>query len=234
MKIRLIIFLFLLVQNIVCSQDTMQHKSYIYYPGVYEKGEYKMSIGISLTRLPNEIIEEEINTLPMLNADFNLSLPRKFSFHAKINANYISNMLSLALQKNIIDKKFALAIGLNSSIWYGHLYQDLIRLNAYGAILNPYIIGGIHFKDLYLSLKIENQYSVMKTISEDDAMLGKSFQPNSAYSFQFSIEQPLWNNNWVALGVKFNYAKFNYQAWLTYSAINEYMLYPEYSFTFIF
>ena len=102
MKIKLSIFFFLFVSNIVFSQDSIPHKPYIFYPGVYKKGEHKFSAGISLTRLPNEIIEEEINTLPMLNADYNLGLARKFTFHAKINANYISNMLSLAIQKNII------------------------------------------------------------------------------------------------------------------------------------
>ncbi len=192
-----------------------------------------MSIGVSLTRLPNEIIEEEINTLPMLNVDYKMGLPLKFMLHAKLNSNYISNMGSLAVQKSIFDRKFALALGVNSSYWFGQLYLNNIRLNASGYLFNPYISGGIHIKDLYLSLKIEDQFGSMKTYS-DDVFLARSPQPNSAYSFQISIEQALWNNNWVALAVKFNYAKFNYQAWLTYSAFNNYLLYPEYSFTFIF
>jgi hypothetical protein len=233
MKIKISIFLLFIIQSIIFAQNGVHHKPYIFFPGTYQKWEYKMSAGISLTRLPNEIIEEEINTLPMLNADFKIGLPLKFILHSKINANYISNMFSLAFQKSIIDRKIALSVGANTSYWFGQLYQDVIQLKASGFILNPYIIGGIHINDIYLSLKLENQYSTMRTYSED-APLGRSFQPNSAYSFQFSIEQPLWNNNWVALGVKFNYAKFYYQAWLTYTAIDEYLLYPEYSFTFIF
>jgi hypothetical protein len=142
-------------------------------------------------------------------------------------------MLSLSVQKSIIDKKIAIAVGVNTSYWFGQLYQYVIRLKAFGAIANPYIAGGVHFKDIYLSLKLENQFSIMKTASEDE-MLGRSAQPNSAYAVQFIIEQPLWKNNWVALGVKLNYSKFYYQAWLTYTAIDEYLLYPEYSFTFIF
>ena len=233
MKIKLaILLLYIFIQSSV-SQDIVKPKPYIFFPGAYQKWEYKISGGLSLTRLPNEIVEEEINTLPMLNADFRMGLPLKIMLHSKINTNYISNMFSLALQKNIIDKKFALAVGANSSFWFGQLYQEVIRLNAFGFIINPYIVGGVHFDDIYLSLKLENQYGTMRTFSEG-VPLGKSNQPNSAYSFQFTIEQPLWNNHWVALGLKLNYAKFNYQSWLTYSAIDQYLLYPEYSFTFIF
>ena len=233
MNTKTLLFFLILFQSSIHAQDIVPHKPYIFFPGAYQKWEYKISTGISLTRLPNEIIEEEINTLPTLNADFKIGLPLKFILHSSINTNYISNRLSLDIQKNIIDKKFAFAIGVNSSYWFGQLYLDAIKLKAFGFIFNPYITTGFHFDDIYISLKIENQFAVMKTSSED-VMLGRSTQPNSAYSFHFSIEQPLWNNNWVALGVKFNYAKFNYQAWLTYTAIDEYLFYPEYSFTFIF
>jgi hypothetical protein len=233
MKVNLLFILLFFLQIQVFGQDTISKENFIFFPGSYKKWDYKFSTGVSLTRLPNDIIEEEINSLPMLNGDFKMGLPKKFMLHSKINANYISNMFSIGLQKSIIDKKNALAMGINTSFWFGQLYQDVIRLRAIGFVFNPYIIGGIHFKDFYLSLKFENQFSTMKTFS-DDAMLGTSRQPNSAYSLQFVIEQPLWNNHWVAMGVKLNYATFNYQSWLTYSAIDKYLLYPEYSFAFIF
>lgn len=233
MKLKTIFFLFLTIQNLVIAQDILMPKTFIFYPGAFQRWEYKISTGISLTRLPNEIIEEEINTLPTINADFKIGLPLKFILHSSIKTNYISNMLSIAVQKSLVDRKVALVAGTNASYWFGQLYQDVIRLKAYGFIVNPYIVGGFHFNDIYLSLKLENQFSIMKT-SSDDVMLGRSSQPNSAYAVQFIIEQPLWKNNWVALGVKLNYSKFYYQAWLTYTAIDEYLLYPEYSFTFIF
>jgi len=215
MKIKITLFLLLIVQQSIISQDIVKPKSFIFYPSAYQKREYKISTGISLTRLPNQIVEEEINTLPMINADFRMGLPLKLELHSQINTNYISNMFSLGLQKNIIDGKIALALGANVSLWYGQLHQEVIRLDAFGGILNPYIVGGVRFKDVYLSLKVENQFAIMKTFSEG-VSLGKSPQPNSAYSFHFTIEQPLWNNHWVALGFKLNYAKFNYQSWLTY------------------
>jgi len=233
MKFKITLLLVFILHHLGIGQDIIKSKPFIFFPGAYPKWEYKISTGISLTRLPNEIIEEEINTLPTINADFKMGLPLKFMLHSRINTNYISNMLSLAVQKSIFDRRTALAVGINTSYWFGQLYQDVIRLKAYGFIVNPYISCGIHFNDIYLSLKFENQFSIMKTSSED-AMLGRSSQPNSAYAIQFIVEQPLWKNNWVALGVKLNYSKFYYQAWLTYTAIDEYLLYPEYSFTFIF
>lgn len=233
MKTTLTIFLLIIVQSFIFGQDSIPQKPYIFYPGSYPKWKHKFSTSISLTRLPTEIIEEEINSVPMIHGDFRIGLPKKFMFQTSISSNYISNMLSLSFQKSVIDKKFSLALGAKTSFWYGQLYQDVIRLRAVGFILNPYIVGGIHLKDYYLSVKFENQYATMRTFS-DDAMLGKSSQPNSAYSISFSIEQPLWDNHWVALGAKFNYAKFQYQSWLAYNAIKTYLLYPEFSFTYIF
>ncbi len=217
----------------VISQEIKLKNDIIFYPNSFSKWDYKISTGLSITRVPLEITEEEINTLPVINADFKIGLPKKISLLAKLNTNYISNMISIAFQKNVIEKRAILGLGVNTSFWFGHLYQEVIRLNANGFILNPYIIGGYKFNNFYLSCKLENQFSTMRTYSED-AILGRSSQPNSAYSFQFIIEQPLWNNNWVAIGVKLNYAKFYYQAWLTYTAIDEYLLYPEYTFSFIF
>ncbi len=217
----------------VVSQENKQKNNIIFYPSSFQKWDYKISTGLSITRVPLEITEEEINTLPMINAEFKIGLPKKISVFTKLNTNYISNMISIAFQKNVFEKRAIIGLGLNTSFWFGHLYQEVIRLNANGFILNPYIIGGYKFNNFYISCKLENQFSTMRTFSED-ATLAKSSQPNSAYSFQFIVEQPLWNNNWVAIGVKLNYAKFYYQAWLTYTAIDEYLLYPEYSFSFIF
>lgn len=233
MKIKFVFFLLFLYSYNVLSQNKILINPCISFPGSYQKWDYKFSAGLSITRVPLEITEEEINTSPMLNANFRIGLPKKFALQAKLNTNYISNMISVDIQKNLIDKKAVFGLGVNTSFWFGHLYQEVIKLNASGFIFNPYIIGGYKFKDFYLTVKLENQFSTMRTFSED-ATLGKSSQPNSAYSFQFIVEQPLWNNNWVSLGVKLNYAKFYYQAWLTYTAIDEYLLYPEYSFSFIF
>jgi len=233
MKIWILLFFSLFSIGNIEAQDSVLKKDYFYFPGSYKTWSHKYCAGISLMRLPNEIIEEEISSLPMINCDFALGLPKKFLLKAQLSTNYISNRLSVAIQKSIFDKKFALAIGVNTSLWYGQLNQEVIHLRAFGVVFNPYIVGGIHFKDYYLSLKLDNQYGFMRTFS-DKAMLGKSSMPNSAYSVQFAVEQPLWNNHWVALGVKLNYATFQYQSWLVYSALNQHLLYPEYSFTFLF
>lgn len=233
MKNVILSFLLLLFIQSLGAQDSLRKKEFIYFPGSYQPWDYTFTAGISLMRLPNEIIEEEINSLPMANGEFVLGLPKKFTLRTKLSSNYISNMASVAIQKNILDRKIALSAGINGAIWYGQLYQEVIQLRAFGAIFNPFLVAGIQFKDFFLTCKLENQYGFMRTFS-DKSMLGKSVQPNSAYSLQFAIEQPLWNHHWVALTAKFNYAKFQYQSWLVYSATDQYLFYPEYAFVFIF
>ena len=90
---------------------------------------------------------------------------------------------------------------------------------------------GYNFKDFILSMNIETQHSFMLTWSKD-ASLGKIQTPDAGIGVGFVLEQPLWNNHWVNLGFKVNYAKFYYQSWLSFSTLNEYLLYPEFSFGF--
>jgi hypothetical protein len=168
----------------------------------------------------------------MLNLDFRLGLSRGWDLNFQFYSNYFANMGTLGLHWMIWGKKIAVTIGENTSIWFGHLELESIQLKSMGVIVSPVFSIGYDAAKFKVTGCLELQNSYMKTLSHG-VLLGEFYRPLSAIRFKFFIEQPLWNNHWVALGIKLNYAKFYYQSWLAYSSIDEYFLYPEFSFGII-
>jgi hypothetical protein len=41
------------------------------------------------------------------------------------------------------------------------------------------------------------------------------------------LEQPLWNDNYVTLGIRVNHVKFFYPTWLLFPTFNRYYYIPE-------
>ena len=231
-----IFLIFLLLTSIqCCCSDTIASPykdDYFYYPKSIKPWESVFYVGLSLTRLPSVVVEEEISQSPMLYIGYRLGLPWNLSSYWHFNSNYISNYGNSCLYWSYSLGRHTLAVGGKIAMWFGHLQMDAIHLKSYGWIINPTILYGIEFKDFVLSAEFETQHSRMFTFSEDE-YLGTLKYPTAGYAVKFNIEQPLWKKNCVSLSVKFNYAKFYYQSWLTFNTLDEYLFYPEIHFGFI-
>ena len=214
------------------SQDSVKNKPYFYYPKSFNSLQYSTVIGISVTKFPIPIVEDQVNTAPMLNLDFRLGVSKKIDINFQFYSNYFANLGSLGFQWMLLDKRISLAVGENTAVWFGHLELESIQLKSMGVVISPFFSIGYDAKDFKVTSSLEIQNSYMKTLSHG-VLLGEFYRPLSAISYKFFLEQPLWNEHWVVLGIKLNYAKFYYQSWLAYSSIDEYFFYPEFSVGFI-
>ncbi len=205
---------------------------YFNFPKSYDTWQYKFLVGASITKLPTQIVEEEINTSPVVFGDFRLGLPLNFSTDFHFASNYISNIGTLGLQWDWVNSFISLAPGVKGSMWFGHVEMESIRLKSYGMLVTPYISAGVDFGDLMVAASIEMQYSHMFTFSED-SLLAEFDQPKSGLTFRITIEQPFFKDQWVLVGLALHYSTFYYQSWLSYSALKQYLLYPEFYFGFI-
>lgn len=229
---RIILPLFFLAISVYGS-DSISKPSFIYYPARLDTWEMMVGIGLSVTSLPIEVVEEEINQSPLLKIDYKLGLPANFSLNAKLFSNYIVNGSSMGFDYAWIDRKFSSNVGFDVTGWFGHLNMDAIQLKARGMIISPYVTTGIKFDNLLLSARIETQISTIWTDDYDEIILGKVKYPDKGIALHLTVEQPLWNDNWTALGIKLNYTKFYYQSWLSYNTLDEYLFYPEVIFSFV-
>lgn len=237
MRLKCLYFIFLLIWlvgscKLIATVPGKPEVEYINFPRAYEAWDYKFLAGVGITRLPTNIVEEEINTSPVLFGSFRLDIPWDISAELYLASNYISNIGTLSLQLNLINSYVSFAPGIRGSMWFGHLEMESIKLKSYGMLVKPYISIGIDFGDILFTGTFEVQFSNMYTFSED-SLLARFNQPRSSYTLRFTLEQPLFRNNWVLLGLGLNYATFYYQSWLSYSALRQYLLYPEMYFGFI-
>lgn len=230
---RIVLFiLFLLKSTLVIAQDSLYKYDSFYYPRAFNKWDYMFYTGLSVTRLPVVVVEEEISQSPMLNLGFRLGLPWSINYTMHFNTNYISNYSNFCFYKSIDIGRHTIAFGGKIAVWFGHLQMDAIHLKSYGWIINPTVLYGYDFEKFLLSVEIESQHSRMFT-SSDDIFLGTIKEPASGFAIKFNIEQPLWKNHCITTSIKLNYAKFYYQSWLSFNTVNEYLLYPEIHFGFI-
>ncbi|PKL84524.1 MAG: hypothetical protein CVV22_12535 [Ignavibacteriae bacterium HGW-Ignavibacteriae-1] len=224
--------LFLIINfAVLYSEESEQGNLCFYLPKTNKPWKLSFNTGLSLTKLPTHIVEEEIDVSPLVFANAKLGLPWNVTAGIYFATNYISNIGTISLMYHINSGDFYLAAGCNGSMWFGHLEMESIRLKSYGVLIKPAFSAGYDFGDITLSSTFEVQYGFMKTFS-DDALLGNFKQPRSGYTLKVYVEQPLWNENWVVLGVGLNYSTFYYQSWLTYSAVKNFLLYPEFIFGF--
>lgn len=226
-----LILVLLLWQNAL-SQNSADRQAYFFYPKSYKTLHYAAVAGLSITKLPIALVDDEVNTSPMLKMDFRIGVSKRVDLNLQFYSNYLANLGSVGFQWMLLDSKLAMAIGENTSVWFGHLDLEAIQLKSMGVVVAPTLSIGYDANYFTLTAILEIQSSYMNTLS-NDILLGEFYLPFSAYNFKFIIEQPLWNEHWVTLEIKLNYAKFYYQSWLTYSNIDEFFFYPEFSFGFI-
>ncbi|MFC2130426.1 hypothetical protein ACFLSQ_03225 [Bacteroidota bacterium] len=214
------------------SQDEQDKRPVIFFPKAYNTWDVEVTAGVSLTKLPMAVVEEEINQSPMIESHFRIGIPSNLSITLEAKSNYIANYGSLGIQWSFLNNRLSAAIGGRFSAWFGHLELEAIRLKAEGMILSPYLTVGYDFDEYLLSIQIETQTYRMWT-QIDERELGKLDDKLGGVAVNINVEQPLWHNHWVVMGVKLNYAKFFYQSWLSYSTIDEFLLYPEFKFGFV-
>jgi|GEM_PF-2533414 len=229
----LLIFFFLIFsKSVVMADEEKDSRPFIFYPKAYNNWNFEMSAGLSLTKLPMNVVEEEINQSPMPELHFRLGLPAKISLTTELKSNYLANYGSLGVQWTFWKKFVDVAVGGKFNAWFGHLEMESFKLKAEGMILSPYISLGFDFKDFLLSVQFETQTNRMWT-QIDDKDIARTDHKLSGIAVNINAEQPLWHNHYVVMGVKLNYAKFFYQSWMSYTTINEYLFYPEFRFGFV-
>ena len=206
-------------------------RDFFFFPKAYDPLELGANFAIGVTRLPVQVVEEEISYSPMPILNLRLGLSKTLSALMQINSNYISNHASLGIMKSYSLGDIYFSLGTTFSAWFGHIQLDAIKLKTWGVYLTPNAGFGFDFGSLFFSTQFETQHHIFWTYAENQ-FLGVLKKFDGGFAVKFCAEQPLWNKHWVSLSLKLNYSKFYYQSWLSYSTVDEYLFYPEFNFGF--
>ena len=199
------------------------------HPSIMDTGEYKHEISLLLAKLPEDAIESTSAWIyaPLFTYQAKYGLPLGFNLNGSFSTNIITYQTRIGGQWGYNLDRITLAVGFDVAYWYGRLNNFGFNSTAQGwqSYLNLNL--GIAFEKFTLTLRGESDYLLTLKQAADDIETASSKNVGAGTSFAILIEQPAWKNNYMTLGVRFNYSKFYWPAWAVFPSWDRYFFIPE-------
>ena len=206
-----------------------QSPNYFLYPDVLTSGELKHSVGLGLADLPEDQVEESSDFIrgPIFNYQIRYGLPENFNIYGAVNSNLITWHFSLGPRWHYQKDRLAIGLGYDIAYWFGELNQFGYKSNIHGWFNYPNLTVGYSFDKFAISLKGELILQTSLTTKSDDVEVSSSYNTFNGTIIGIYIEQPLWKDQIVLIGLKMYYAKFYYPIWAAFPTFDRYFYIPE-------
>jgi hypothetical protein len=192
----------------------------------------KAAFIIQKFKFPEPWLEGDYH-VPFINVQATMGLKRNFSGELKVGTIVVSNQASAGFRWHYrISPKFFFNTGYDIAAVYGSLNQLTqqgfnTRVNA--IIHCPNASVGFVFKDIAFTLRSEVNIVGHVKIRAGENVVSDDKNFYNGFSVGLFMEQRLWKNNVVILGLRNNYQKFSYIAWPAFSSFNRFYNIPEIS-----
>ncbi len=199
------------------------------HPSIMELNEYKHEFSLLLAKLPEDAIESTSAWIyaPLFTYSAKYGLPVGFNLNGSFSTNIITYEARAGGQWGYNLDRFTLAVGFDVAYWYGKLNNFGFNSTAQGWQGYFNLNLGIAFEKFTLTLRGESDYLFTLTQTADDIVTTSSKNISAGASFAILIEQPVWKDNYMTLGVRFNYSKFYWPAWAVFPSWDRYFFIPE-------
>jgi hypothetical protein len=221
------LFIILLGQNSFAQINL--NKGSFFYPSQMQVKEYKQEISLLLAKLPEESIEE-VSTLiyaPLFVYNAKYGLPSGFNLNGNISTNIITFQLRAGAQWKYKINNITISPYFDGAFWYGRLKNFGFNSTAQGWQSYPGIALGLEFEKFTLTAKGEFNFMLSMRQSADDMETSSDKNIVNGFLFSLMIEQPLWKDHFVTIGINLNYTKIYWPSWPVFSSWNRYLFIPE-------
>ncbi|MFC2130166.1 hypothetical protein ACFLSQ_01905 [Bacteroidota bacterium] len=221
------IFFFVLYNplNLYCADADLNMLNHV----EANENRFQGYIGLSVTMIPREIVEEEIAQIPMLEGRLNYKVNDNLSVHSRLMTNYLTNSLSLGVSWTQSWKDFSISAGDMTEAWFGIAQMDGFDATSYGLANYPSVSMDVKLADYTVKAKVEGIIFLTQESTIGNTSFKDNKEPFTGMIFSLSLQQSLWKDNDLELGVKLNYTEPSHHVWLAFSEMNEWMLYPQLS-----
>ncbi len=208
---------------------------FLYSPEPVESNSLHFSAGLSLTILPQILVDGEGRLVPTLTARGRYGVSGGLSVEAGLRTNVLTTYVDLQGRYALDVDPLYFGGSLRTALWYGFAPIDGFNITALGWHISPAVEAGFTSGELRLSALLEIQALSFLTIDTRGVVseLSSIDDPRS-YSLTLQAEQPFWNRQSLALGLTMHYTASNYQAWLAFSTFEERLIYPEFFCSLLF
>lgn len=207
---------------------------YFYEPYPMGKNVNVTNLGISFSLLPAPIVEQEIPA-PAIDLQFKHGFSDRISFYGSLSTNIFTNVLVGGLQYNTGGDELSFSVG-DAFAGFGGFFNlgGEFDQNSAAAIANvPVIRFGHRFRDVALSLSIYATY-VLYADTHVGSLEDKNtirHKVNDIYA-TLAFEQPFFGKTSISTGISVTYSRTPYQIWMLYNVFDQYLVIPEFFFSF--
>ena len=224
-----------LVLSLLCSalgqliaQDD-HHPGLYHYPVRLQPAEFRSTIDISFARAPQDILEEaSFIRAPLPTWDLRYGLPNNFQVNGAITSIIITNHVALGASWVHGFDRLHVEVGYRLAYWFGFMKNiDGFDNSAHGWINYPGAAVGYDFGTMAVTLRAEMNIVTSLTTYAGDLETSSDNNFYNGGSLALLLEQPLWKDNYVTLGIRVSRVKFFYPTWLLFPTFNRYYFIPE-------
>ncbi|MDZ7624390.1 MAG: hypothetical protein U5J96_08115 [Ignavibacteriaceae bacterium] len=221
--------------SVVSAQQLNFNDNTFFYPHTFNSGQIVSSLGLSLAKLPEDVVEtDDVFRAPLFSYRMKYGLPENFLAEGSVESNIVTFNFMLGPKWNYELDKFGFSVGTDLSYYFGQLEQFGFDTKFNGWALYPNISAGYQFEKFTLSLKSELVFNLAETSKNGESEIENDLDFFNGWTIGFYIEQPFWGDNYVVLGVRSTFLKFYYPMWAAFSTFDRSFYIPEATFTFIF
>jgi hypothetical protein len=206
-----------------------QTDGYFIFPQPIASGKYTSTVGLLAAGLPEDQVEEASTAIrsPLLNYQALYALPSNFQLYGGFYTNLITYHFSLGPKWGFRFDRFTGAIGYDVAYWFGQLEQYGFQSKIHGWLHYPNLTCGYDFGHFAISIKGELILLSSLTEKQDDIEISNNQNSFGGGTVAVYIEQPLWKDNYMLIGLKANFTKFYYPTWAAFATFNRYLFIPE-------
>ena len=239
MKIFLQLFTILIAQTCLLTPAFAQQLNFqdntFFYPHSLQPSKIVSSLGLSLAKLPEDVVEtDDVIRAPLFSYRLKYGLPKNFLAEGSVESNIVTFNFMLGPKWNYEIDKWGFSVGTDISFYFGQLEQFGFDTKFSGWALYPNISAGYQFEKFTISLKSELVFNLAEQSKNGDSEIENDLDFFNGWTIGFYIEQPLWKENYIVLGVRSTFLKFYYPMWAAFSTFDRAFYIPEATFTFIF
>ena len=182
---------------------------------------------MSQIKLPFDWLETSVQA-PLFQFHVNYGLPKNFSLDSRFSTLLVSNQISVGPRWHFQRNKFSFNLGYDVGFAFGYLNQFGFDTSASTWINYPNFSLGYRLGEITFTLKGEVVIVTSLFSSQGDNVVESEKNFFNGYTLGLYMEQRLYRNKVLVLGIKNNYARYHYMAWPAFSTFNRFYSMPEF------
>jgi hypothetical protein len=220
--------------SIVYSQGLDMNANTFFFPHSYYTGQMISSLGLSTAKLPEDVVEtDDIFRAPLFSYRMKYGLPENFVAEGGVETNIVTWHISVGPKWNYEFQRMGFSVGTDIAYYYGQLKQFGFDTKLHGWILYPNVSAGYRFEKFTISLKSELVFNLAEKSTNGTSDIANDLDFFNGFTVGVYLEQPLWKDHFVVLGIRSTFLKFYYPMWAAFSTFDRTYYIPEATFTFI-